>query len=204
MALITGAAIAAGTGMAIAASDFAGPAGEQGAPITLSGSVEGLHPGAARDLTVTIANPNAKPLVVSDVTTSVDSPAEACPATALTAAPLAAPVTVPAQSSASGRIPVTLSADAPAGCQGVRFALRFAAVGRGEGSLTPTPTPAAPATPPASGAPAAAAPGGSVRTVTVTRRKRVCRMRKVRVHGRLRRRKVCRFVRVKVRIQVPR
>lgn len=203
MALITGAAIAAGTGMAIAASDFAGPAGEQGAPITLSGSVEGLHPGAARDLTVTIANPNAKPLVVREVTTSVDSPAEACPATALTAAPLAAPVTVPAQSSASGRIPVTLSADAPAGCQGVRFALRFAAVGRGEGSLTAAPTPAAPATP-ASGAPAAAAPGGSVRTVTVTRRKRVCRTRKVRVRGRLRRRKVCRIVRVKVRVQVPR
>lgn len=203
MALITGAAIAAGTGMAIAASDFAGPAGEQGAPITLSGSVEGLHPGAARDLTVTIANPNAKPLVVSEVTTSVDSPAEACPATALAAASLAAPVTVPAQSSASGRIPVMLSADAPAGCQGVRFALRFAAVGRGEGSLTAAPTPAAPATP-ASGAPAAAAPGGSARTVTVTRRKRVCRTRKVRVRGRLRRRKVCRIVRVKVRVQVPR
>lgn len=203
MALITGAAIAAGSGMAIAASDFAGPAGEQGAPITLSGSVEGLVPGAARDLTVTIANPNAKPLVVSEVTTSVDSPAEACPATALTAAPLAAPVTVPAQSSASGRIPVTLSADAPTGCQGVRFALRFAAVGRGEGSLTAAPTPAVPATP-ASGAPAAAAPGGSTRTVTVTRRKRVCRTRKVRVRGRLHRRKVCRFVRVKVRIQVPR
>lgn len=208
-ALITGAALVAGTGMAVAASEIAGRADEQGAPITLSGSVEGLVPGAARDLTVTIANPNPKPLVVGEVTTAVASPDKACPATTLTAAPLAAPVAVPAQSTASGRIPVTLAADAPSACQGVRFALRFSVVGRGEGSLTATPAPVAPATPaapstPASGTPATAKPSGALKTVTVTRRRRVCMTLKVRVRGKVRRRKVCRIVKVKVKIQVPR
>ncbi len=208
-ALITGAALVAGTGMAVAASEIAGRADEQGAPITLSGSVEGLVPGAARDLTVTIANPNPKPLVVGEVTTAVASPDKACPATTLTAAPLAAPVAVPAQSTASGRIPVTLAADAPSACQGVRFALRFSVVGRGEGSLTATPAPVAPATPaapstPASGTPATAKPSGALKTVTVTRRRRVCMTLTVRVRGKVRRRKVCRIVKVKVKIQVPR
>ena len=208
-ALITGAALVAGTGMAVAASEIASRADEQGAPITLSGSVEGLVPGAARDLSVTIANPNPKPLVVGEVTTAVASPDKACPATTLTAAPLAAPVAVPAQSTASGRIPVTLAADAPSACQGVRFALRFSVVGRGEGSLTATPAPVAPATPaapstPASGTPATAKPSGALKTVTVTRRRRVCMTLKVRVRGKVRRRKVCRIVKVKVKIQVPR
>ena len=208
-ALITGAALVAGTGMAVAASEIAGRADEQGAPITLSGSVEGLVPGAARDLTVTIANPNPKPLVVGEVTTAVASPDKACPATTLTAAPLAAPVAVPAQSTASGRIPVTLAADAPSACQGVRFALRFSVVGRGEGSLTATPAPVAPTSPmtpatPSSGTPATAKPSGALKTVTVTRRRRVCMTLKVRVRGKVRRRKVCRIVKVKVKIQVPR
>lgn len=208
-ALITGAALVAGTGMAVAASEIAGRADEQGAPITLSGSVEGLVPGAARDLTVTIANPNPKPLVVGEVRTAVASPDKACPATTLTAAPLAAPVAVPAQSTASGRIPVTLAADAPSACQGVRFALRFSVVGRGEGSLTATPAPVAPTSPatpatPSSRTPATAKPSGALKTVTVTRRRRVCMTLKVRVRGKVRRRKVCRIVKVKVKIQVPR
>ncbi len=145
-ALVTLAAITAGTGMAIAASDT-GTGDEQGAPLTLSGSVEGLTPGAARDLAVTIANPNAKPLVVASVATTVTTPAQDCPARSLTVGDLDTPVTVPATGSASGRLPVRLAPDAPDACQGTVFALRFSATGRGEGSLAAPATPAA--TPPA-------------------------------------------------------
>jgi hypothetical protein len=201
-ALVTVAVITAGSGMAIAASGSAGGDDEHGTPLTLSGTVEGLTPGAARTLAVTIANPNVKPIVVAAVATSVTSPSGACPAAALTVGDLTSPVTVPAGASAAGRLPVRLAADAPDACQGAVFALRFAATGRGDGSLVaPTPetpgTTTAPAVPPAT-----VTPSAKWKTVTVKRRKKVCRTRKVRVRGKVRRRKVCRVVVVKVKVKV--
>lgn len=204
-ALVTFAVIASGTGMAIAASGAAGGDEEHGSPLTLSGSVEGLTPGAARSLSVTIANPNGKPVVVASVATSVTTPSGTCPVTALTVGDLAAPVTVPAAGSAAGTLPVRLAADAPDACQGATFALRFSATGRGEGSLV-TAAPQAPGRTTAPTAPpATAAPSGRYRTVVVKRRRRVCRTRKVRVRGKVRRRKVCRtvIVKVKVKVRVP-
>lgn len=197
-ALITGAVIVAGTGLAVAASDSAGTADGRGAPLTLTGTVEGLTPGAARDLPVTIANPNAKPLEVAAITTAVTATPPSCPDAALRVGDLPAPVTVPADASAVGHLPVRLSATAPDACQGAVFALRFTATGRGEGSLV-IPAPTTPATPPAT-----ATPTGSSKTVTVTRRRKVCRTRRVRVRGTIRRRKVCRVVLVKVKVRVPR
>lgn len=206
-ALITGAVIVAGTGLAVAASDSAGTADERGAPLTLTGTVEGLTPGAARDLPVTIANPNAKPLEVAAITTAVTATPPSCPDAALRVGDLPAPVTVPADASAVGHLPVRLSATAPDACQGAVFALRFTTTGRGEGSLV-VPAPATPATPTAPTAPATppatATPTGSWKTVTVTRRRKVCRKRRVRVRGTIRTRKVCRIVRVKVKVRVPR
>lgn len=202
-ALITGAALVAGTGMAIAASDSAPAGDEQGAPLTLTGTVEGLTPGAARDLPVTIANPNGRPLVIGAIATAVSTAPQACPAAALTVGDLPGPVTVPGDASAVGHLPVRLAADAPDACQGAVFALHFTTTGRGEGSLRPA-TPATPATTTPSTPPATATPTGKTKTVTVTRRRRVCRTRRVRVHGTVRRRKSCRVVRVKVKVQVPR
>lgn len=198
-ALVTLAAIAAPAGIAIAASS-AGSGEEQGAPLTLSGSVDGLTPGAARDLAVTIGNPNAKPLVVSSVTTSVTSPAATCPAGSLIVGDLESPVTIPANASAAGVLPVRLVADAPDACQGAAFALHFDAIGRGEGSLAVPVTPATPVTPTTPGTSGA----GGTKTVIVKRRKKVCRVRKVRVRGKVRRMKTCRVVTVKVKVTVPR
>lgn len=197
-ALITGAAVVAGTGLAVAASGSATAGDEQGAPLTLTGTVEGLTPGAARDLPVTIANPNAKPRVVAAITTAVTATPPSCPDAALRVGDLPAPVTVPGDASAVGHLPVRLAATAPDACQGAVFALRFSTTGRGEGSLV-VPAPATPATPPAT-----ATPTGSWKTVTVTRRRKVCRTRRVRVRGTVRRRKVCRIVLVKVKVRVPR
>lgn len=206
-ALITGAAIVAGTGLAIAATDAAGPADEQGAPLTLTGTVDGLTPGAARDLPVTIANPNAKPLAITTIATFVSTGAPGCPTSELAVGDLRAPVTVAGDAIAVVRLPVRLSGDAPDACQGAVFALRFSTTGRGEGSLVPvtppapatTDTPTAPATPPAT-----ATAGGAHKTVIVKRRRRVCKSRRVRVRGVVRRRKVCRTVIVKVKVRVPR
>ena len=85
---------------------------------------------------------------------------------------------------------------------GVVFALRFSATGRGEGSLVaPAPeTPGTTTAPPLP--PATVTPSGKWKTVTVKRRKKVCRTRKVRVRGKVRRKKVCRIVVVKVKVKV--
>lgn len=206
-ALITGAAIVAGTGLAIAATDAAGPADEQGAPLTLAATVDGLTPGAARDLPVTIANPNAKPLAIASIATSVSTGSQGCPASALVVGDLGAPVTVAGDATALVRLPVRLSGDAPDACQGAVFALRFSTTGRGEGALVPV-TPVAPTTPAAPSTPmtppATATAGGAFKTVIVKRRRKVCKRRRVRVRGVVRRRKVCRTVIMKVKVRVPR
>ena len=176
---------------------------ELGRPITLGGQVEDLVPAAPRELVVRFANPNGAPLLVSSVTTEVSSPTASCPASALRVGDLRSPVTVPAQGAASGAVAVTLAGDAPAACQGVRFALSFRATGRGEGTLVPADTGGTTTTPPAT-TPQTPVTPSSPKTRTKIVRKRVCKRRrvKVRVHGRTVRRwkRVCRTVKVKVKV----
>lgn len=184
------AAVGALAGGAIALA--AGDEPETARPLVLSGTVEGLYPGATLHLPVLAANPNARPVVITSLATTVTSAPTGCPADALQPGGLGEPLSVAANGSALGRIPVTMRTDAPNDCQGATFALAFRALGEGEG--TPVAPPGAPpaAVPGGRPAPSAAPACRKVRIkvkVRITSRKRTGRRR---VRYRYRTKTVCR------------
>lgn len=100
----------------------------------IAGSVDGLVPGAARTLPLTVTNPNPYPIQVLTVDTGVAVPASAsCPAGTIEVGDYAyadgdAALTAPANGTVRVEVPVrmvdSLTAD-QSGCRGVPFALTF-------------------------------------------------------------------------------
>ena len=117
---------------------------------------------------------------MTDVAVTVTAGQAGCPASTLQVGRIASPLTVPASSSRTTPLPVTLAADAPDACQGASFSLQYA--------TTAT----------APDLPAGVTGPTKLVTRTVHRTKWVCRV----THRHHKRVRHCRKVRVKVRVKV--
>lgn len=117
----------------------------------VSGSVDGLYPGGSRMLELVVTNPNAFPIVLSDVSTSVEGAGPNCPAGSIAVGSMNSRVLVPAASSTRTNLPVKMSRSATDDCQGATFPLTFTA--------TATEAAAAPRGPNGSGSPKGAVDG---------------------------------------------
>ena len=98
--------------------------------------VRGLHPGAVRQMKITVSNPLGSPLRLDRVTgTVVSSGRRGCPATAENIQVQTYNGRLPATVAAHGRtvldgtIPVTMPAGATAQCAGARFTISLAGTG---------------------------------------------------------------------------
>jgi hypothetical protein len=101
-----------------------GPAAQGGFRIT--GSAEGLLPGAPGRLFATVRNPYGWPIRVTTISVTAHD-AGACRAANLRTARLRRPVVVAARASRRLVLAISLAADAPDACQGARFRLSFSA-----------------------------------------------------------------------------
>jgi len=152
----------------------------QSGPLALSGSVSDLIPGARRSIDLEVMNPNGREVTVTDVAVTVTAEQAGCPANALQVGRISPALTVPATSSRTTALPVTLAADAPDACQGAGFSLHYATTATGPDLPSRTTS------------------GTKLVTRTVYRTKRVCRI----THRHHKRVRHCRTVRIKVRVKV--
>lgn len=121
-----------GTGSASSATtpvigDGQGTAGaQQGAPkpFAISGTVDGLYPGASQPLVLTFTNPNDTAIRVTDLSVTVAAASPDCPGSLLSFSTLA-PLGVPAKGTASGQVDTRMSESASELCQGVRWQLTY-------------------------------------------------------------------------------
>ena len=126
----------AGTGTVIGATPSPGVTATPAGVFTISGSVAGLVPGAAKTMALTIANPNPWPIKVLTVRTGVAVPASvSCPADTLAVGDYAfesgdAALTAPAGGTVRVDVPVelrdSLTADQTA-CAGAPLTITYSA-----------------------------------------------------------------------------
>lgn len=92
--------------------------------LTISGAIDGLRPGVAAGLTLTLRNGSDAPVTVRTVRVRVTSAPAGCPAGALAPGSWRGALVVPAHSAAEVLVPVTL--DDPGGrCTGATWRLAY-------------------------------------------------------------------------------
>ena len=137
IALLTGAgggaASSAVTGSGTGSAQPTGGAAHAAPPVgaaikagfSISGSVQGLYPGAKLALDLHLVNQLAAALTVTSVTTVATSPSALCSSTNLTVSAFAGHLALPAHGATTAVVSVGLAHSAPNGCQGVVFALTY-------------------------------------------------------------------------------
>ena len=138
IALVVMAALVAITAGAMAA--FAGkpadkPAGSAkphagGPPFTVSGSIDGLWPGAERPLVVTAENPYPFDIVLTSLSVTVSDASASCPASVVHVSSFTGEVRIAGRGQKTIELRASLDADAPNECQGATWVLSYAAAAR--------------------------------------------------------------------------
>jgi hypothetical protein len=96
----------------------------------IGGTVDGLYPGDSTELVLTVTNPQHFAIVVTTISTTVESPSAGCGAPNLTVAGFTGHLLVGAHGSAQLTVPVALSYAAPDACQGALFPLQYSGLAR--------------------------------------------------------------------------
>jgi len=96
----------------------------------IAGRVTGLYPGATRPLALTVHNPQAFPIIVTFIATSVESAGASCPASDLSVSSFSGQLPVPAFGSAKTSVAATLLVGATDGCIGSSFPLVYDGLAR--------------------------------------------------------------------------
>ena len=91
----------------------------------ISGSADGLYPGASRSLTLTVTNPFPFSIVVTTISTTVSAASSTCGATNLSVATFAGQLSVQAKGTSQTNVTATMAHGAPNACQGVSFPLQY-------------------------------------------------------------------------------
>jgi hypothetical protein len=97
---------------------------EQSQQLTITGSVDGLRPGVAADLTLTLDNRSDEPSTVHSVGVRVTGATSGCPLAALSARSWTGVLVVPAHGVATAVVPVTLT-DSAGECAGTTWQLAY-------------------------------------------------------------------------------
>lgn len=105
----------------------AGTSCSDGVTMPIAGAVNGIYPGHSTNLVLTLQNPNGFNASVTGLTVTVGDASSECAKGNLTIGAFSGPLTVPAGSSTTATIAVTLSSTAPNECQGAVFPLSYAA-----------------------------------------------------------------------------
>jgi hypothetical protein len=96
--------------------------------LTVVGSVEGLRPGVPAELVLTVENADSRDVVVRRLTAEVSGGGTpSCPSSALSITPWTGQLAVAARGHA--RQPLAVLLDPTAGCEDVRWELRYTADG---------------------------------------------------------------------------
>lgn len=112
-------------GTVVIATSACTPTGGSGTPFTITGTVQDLMPGVQGSLLLTAHNPNSVPISVTSLQVATSSAPAACPASNLTTTDFTGTLDVPANSTATQSVPISLAAVAPDGCQNVSFSLTY-------------------------------------------------------------------------------
>lgn len=114
---------------ALAATAKGPPPGGGGGPSTgafeLTGSVDGLYPGANLALPVRVENPARFAVRLLTLEVRVADAGPGCPASTISVGPYPGGVQVPARGEVVVDLPVTMIPGAPDACQGATFALTY-------------------------------------------------------------------------------
>jgi hypothetical protein len=96
---------------------------------TLHTAVHGLYPNGTVTASVTVDNPQSRPLQVIAATATIGDASAACSASNLAAAPFSGTIAVAPHSQSVVPVSVHMSANAPDACQGATFPLTLRATG---------------------------------------------------------------------------
>ncbi len=96
----------------------------------IGGKVGGLYPGATRQLSLDVYNPQRFAIVVTSITTSVGRPRAGCAGSNMTVAAFSGALRVPSHSSVHVSVAVTLERAAPNACQGALFPFAYSGQAR--------------------------------------------------------------------------
>ena len=99
-------------------------------PFLIRGDVADLYPGLTKKYTVTLTNSNSFAIVVTDISLKVDDASKRCKKQNLSSPGFHGQVVVPARSTASVKVPISMATRAPDACQGARFSLTYSGWGR--------------------------------------------------------------------------
>ncbi|MFD4673208.1 hypothetical protein ACFWNN_26035 [Lentzea sp. NPDC058450] len=101
------------------------PAPGKAFTIADAGTATGLVPGGTVTRAVRVTNPDNQAIKVTRLDTAVGRPSPQCPAGAVTADPLAAPVVVAKNAHADVALTVRMAASAPNACKNLTFPLTY-------------------------------------------------------------------------------
>ncbi|MGZ5398148.1 MAG: hypothetical protein ACXWEI_22650 [Mycobacterium sp.] len=99
-------------------------------PFVIRGDVADLYPGVTKKYTVTLTNTNSFAIVVTDISLKVDDASKRCKKQNLSSPGFHGQVVVPARSTASVKVPISMATRAPDACQGAKFSLTYSGSGR--------------------------------------------------------------------------
>jgi hypothetical protein len=99
-------------------------------PFLIRGDVAGLYPGLTKKYTVTLTNTNSFAIVVTDISVKIDHASQRCRKQNLSSPGFHGNVVVPARSTASVKVPISMETRAPDACQGAKFSLTYSGSGR--------------------------------------------------------------------------
>jgi hypothetical protein len=125
--VVAAAAIAAvASGAAGAPRTTPGPPPAPGGPlVTLSGNVDGLYPGAALTLPLTVTNTQPYDVRLTAVRVDIGAASAACPASSITVNSWQGGAIVPGRGTTQIQLPVAMPTGAADGCVGQTFPLTF-------------------------------------------------------------------------------
>lgn len=101
------------------------PSAHRPVGFSITGSVDGLYPGATILMSLRVSNGGRHPIVVNEISTSVSSTAPLCPASDVTVGSFSGALHVPGGKSATVAVPVSMVHSAPDACQGVTFPFSY-------------------------------------------------------------------------------
>jgi len=126
LAAVAVAAVAAAGTTAWGAPRATGPgSGPAGPLVTLSGQVEGLHPGATLSLPITVTNTQAYDVRLTAVRVAVGDAAVGCAAANLSVSSWQGPTLVAARAATVIRVPIVMPDAVPDQCAGQQFPLTY-------------------------------------------------------------------------------
>jgi len=127
VAVLASAAILAGTGVAVADRQGDRPPRPEPVEVTITGDVEGLHPGVDAVLELTITNPYRFDVQVRDLDVVVTDASPDCSASALVVEPAPTGLVIAGRGEGNVTVPIAMPRSVPDACQGAVFPLSYTA-----------------------------------------------------------------------------